>query len=116
LERGPFTGSEVYFDAQNRSFPVLRDRPACVAQNPAHGVVLAEDIGDKALLSSISRELSECFQQRGPHTPFVLLVRDHNCDFAFARPIRFRIVCNADQFVRVENAEGDDAVDRFGQR
>lgn len=59
---------------------MLRAGPAGIVEYPSHGIVLDEDIGDKAMLAGISCDVAECFQQGGANSALVLFVRDKDGD------------------------------------
>ena len=97
MERRGFDGIDVDFDAEDRPVAVLGGGPAGVVKYSSHGIVLEENIGDKAMLAGISCDVAECLQQGGANSPLVLFVCDNDGDLAFTRSGQLGIVGNADQ-------------------
>ena len=94
---GPIDCIDVNFDAEHRPIAVLGDGPAGIVKYSSHGIVLEEDIGDKAMLAGIFCDVAECLQQCGANSPLVLFVCDNDRDLAFTRSGQLGIVGNADQ-------------------
>ena len=85
MERRGFDGIDVNFDAEDRAVAVLDGGPAGIVKYSSHGIVLEENIGDKAMLASC--DVAECLQQGGANSPLVLFVCDNDGDLAFTRRV-----------------------------